>query len=109
MYIDLFAGCGGLSLGLQKAGLQGLFAVEKNQDAFATLNYNLMLKSNHFTWPKWLPIINWDINELINEHSQELASLRGQISLVVGGPPCQGFSMAGKRTGKRDEAFPAGP
>lgn len=100
MYIDLFAGCGGLSLGLQKAGLQGLFAVEKNQDAFATLNYNLMLKSNHFTWPKWLPIINWDINELINEHSQELASLRGQISLVVGGPPCQGFSMAGKRTGK---------
>ncbi len=100
MYIDLFAGCGGLSLGLQKAGWQGLFAVEKNQDAFATLNYNLMLKSNHFAWPKWLPIKNWDINELINKYGQELANLRGQVSLIVGGPPCQGFSMAGKRTGK---------
>lgn len=100
MYIDLFAGCGGLSLGLQNAGWQGLFAVEKNQDAFATLNHNLMIKGNHFMWPKWLPITNWDINELIDGYGRELADLRGQVSLVVGGPPCQGFSMAGKRTGK---------
>ena len=37
MYVDLFAGCGGLSYGLYNAGWQGLFAVEKNKDAFATL------------------------------------------------------------------------
>ena len=42
MYIDLFAGCGGLSLGLQKAGWTGLFAVEKNEDAFSTLKQKAM-------------------------------------------------------------------
>ena len=41
--IDLFSGCGGLSLGLYKAGWQGLFAIEKSQDAFKTLKYNLIL------------------------------------------------------------------
>ena len=43
-YIDVFAGCGGLSLGLHKAGLQGIFAVEKNADAFSTLKFNLIDK-----------------------------------------------------------------
>lgn len=100
MYIDLFAGCGGLSLGLQNAGWQGLFAVEKNQDAFATLKYNLIDKENHFSWPTWLPVTNLDINELIDKYGQELINLRGKVPLVVGGPPCQGFSMAGERTGK---------
>ena len=37
LYIDIFAGCGGLSTGLLKAGWTGLFAVEKNADAFSTL------------------------------------------------------------------------
>ncbi len=53
-YIDLFAGAGGLSLGLHKAGLTGLFAVERNKDAFATLKYNLIDKKSHFEWPEWL-------------------------------------------------------
>ncbi|MGT2949985.1 DNA (cytosine-5-)-methyltransferase [Streptococcus cuniculi] len=96
-YIDLFAGSGGLSLGLHNAGLKGVFAVEKNHHAFETLKYNLIDKKNHFDWPKWLEMKNWDINELLSKHHQELALLRGKIDLVVGGPPCQGFSMAGKR------------
>ncbi|MDO5773828.1 MAG: DNA cytosine methyltransferase, partial [Spirochaetales bacterium] len=41
-YIDIFAGCGGLSVGLYNAGLHGLFAIEKNKDAFSTLKYNLI-------------------------------------------------------------------
>ncbi len=98
MYIDLFAGCGGLSLGLKKAGWQGLFAIEKNQDAFATLNYNLLERSNHFIWPDWLKKTNLDINDLLMNYRTELSSLQGQVELIVGGPPCQGFSMAGKRT-----------
>ena len=44
-YIDLFAGCGGLSLGLYNAGWHGLFAVEKNADAFLTLSTNLLKKN----------------------------------------------------------------
>ncbi|MBC1442761.1 DNA cytosine methyltransferase [Listeria seeligeri] len=96
-YIDLFAGCGGLSLGLHNAGIQGLFAVEKNEDAFATLKYNLIDKKKHFLWPDWLEMTNWDIDELIKRHKSNLIELRGSVDLIVGGPPCQGFSMAGKR------------
>lgn len=96
-YIDIFAGCGGLSLGFCNAGLQGLFAVEKNNNAFQTLEYNLIDKKKHFKWPKWLPKSEHDINELIENYNMQLLELRGKVPLVVGGPPCQGFSMAGKR------------
>lgn len=43
-YIDLFSGCGGLSLGLHLSGWKGLFAIEKSPDAFQTLKYNLIEK-----------------------------------------------------------------
>lgn len=98
--IDIFAGCGGLSLGLYQAGWQGLFAVEKNKNAFETLEYNLIKSRNHFDWPEWLPKSNLDIIEVTNLYEQELRSLRGSVDLVAGGPPCQGFSMAGKREEK---------
>ena len=52
-YIDLFAGCGGLSLGLHNAGWKGLFAIEKSPDAFATLKFNLIDNKKHFDWPTW--------------------------------------------------------
>lgn len=97
-YIDLFAGCGGLSLGLFNTGLwKGKFAVEKSPDAFETLQYNLIDKKNHFDWPDWLPKQNHDINDVIKNHKDNLKSLRGEIDLVAGGPPCQGFSTAGRR------------
>lgn len=50
-YIDLFAGCGGLSLGLYNAGWHGLFAVEKNADAFLTLSTNLVEKKSTIHGP----------------------------------------------------------
>lgn len=99
-YIDIFAGCGGLSLGLYNAGLRGLFAIEKNKDAFSTLKFNLIDKNHHFDWPDWLDIKEHDINKILEENREELAALRGQVDLVAGGPPCQGFSMAGKRNNK---------
>lgn len=98
-YIDIFAGCGGLSVGLQSAGWQGLFAIEKNIDAFSTLKYNLVDKS-HFNWPNWLEIKNHDINKILNEKYENLRNLQGTVDLVAGGPPCQGFSLAGKRDTK---------
>ena len=97
IYIDIFAGCGGLSTGLFSAGWTGLFAVEKNPDAFSTLKYNLIDKKHHFLWPDWLSIGAHDINELIKNSTEQLQKLQGKITLVAGGPPCQGFSMAGKR------------
>ena len=92
--IDLFAGCGGLSLGLYQAGWNGLFAIEKNDFAFATLKANLIDNKKHFEWPKWLPQTPHDINEVLNNYDSELLALRGHVDLVAGGPPCQGFSMA---------------
>lgn len=95
--IDLFAGCGGLSLGLYLAGWNGVFAIEKNPCAYATLCHNLIEKKHHFDWPDWLPQKPLDILEVNKLYAEQLKSLRGSIDLVAGGPPCQGFSMAGRR------------
>lgn len=97
VYIDLFSGCGGLALGLHNAGWKGLFAIEKSSDAFGTLKYNLIDKNSNFDWPEWLPKTHHDINEVIQNYSENLKSLQGKVSLMAGGPPCQGFSMAGRR------------
>lgn len=99
LYIDLFAGCGGLSLGLKKSGWHGLFAVEKSEDAFATLKHNLVDRevAGKFDWPEWLPCKAITTSELITGYERELTQLREKVDLIAGGPPCQGFSFAGKR------------
>lgn len=97
IYIDLFAGCGGLSLGLHNAGWKGLFAIEKSKDAFLTLEHNLINCSDHFSWPSWLPKTNHDIKTVLKLYKSQLELLQGKVDLVTGGPPCQGFSTAGRR------------
>lgn len=98
-FIDLFAGCGGLSLGLKNAGWQGIFAIEKTPDAFETLKHNLIDKDivSPFDWPEWLPCKSTTTSELIANYSTQLRALRGTVDLIAGGPPCQGFSFAGRR------------
>ena len=95
--IDLFSGCGGLTLGLSRAGIRGIFAVEKSPDAFLTLQYNLMIQRTHFDWPDWLEKRSHDINVLLEEHKNDLLRYQGKVDLLAGGPPCQGFSLAGRR------------
>ncbi|MBD8638194.1 DNA cytosine methyltransferase [Sphingomonas sp. CFBP 13733] len=97
-YIDLFAGCGGLSLGLRKAGFECLFAVEQHQDAFDTYRHNLIEGDEQpFLWPDWLPFGPHDVVELSKQKVAQLRSLRGKVDLIAGGPPCQGFSTNGRR------------
>lgn len=101
-FIDLFAGCGGLSLGLSWAGAQGLFAVERDLMAFETFKANFLDNPQgpvgRFEWPAWLEQRAWSIDEMLAHHSGELESLGpGAIDLIAGGPPCQGFSFAGRR------------
>src|SRR5688572_5545192 len=100
-FIDLFAGCGGLSLGLMTAGWTGLFGVECQADAFRTLVHNLdgdnPRSPVRYQWPTWLEKKPWFVSELISKHQSELLALRGQVGAIVGGPPCQGFSTAGRR------------
>ena len=103
-YIDLFAGCGGLSLGLHNAGWEGLFAIEKSPDAFKTLKHNLIDNKNHFNWPSWLPKESMEIDKAIKLYKDRFETLKNKVDLVAGGPPCQGFSMAGRRN-ENDQTF----
>lgn len=99
VFADAFAGCGGLSLGLLQAGLEGRFAIEHDKFAFATLRANLLSKDSKFkfAWPRWLPKEPIAIGTLLDDYKARLESLEGKIDLLVGGPPCQGFSSAGRR------------
>lgn len=98
-FIDAFAGCGGLSLGLMQAGLKGRFAIERDKFAFATLKANLLAKGSpyKYVWPRWLPQEPIGIVELLQSHRERLEELSGTVDVLVGGPPCQGFSAAGRR------------
>ncbi len=98
-FIDLFAGCGGLSLGLMNAGLEGIFAIEKTEDAFKTLIHNLDHKKikNGYKWPIWLPQKNMTTRDLLDNYQSQLQELKDKVDLIAGGPPCQGFSFAGSR------------
>ena len=84
--IDLFAGCGGLSLGFEMAGFEIPLAIEK--DEWASETY----KKNHIN----THVITGDIVEIIN-----LNNILDQKDLpidgIIGGPPCQGFSLSGNR------------
>jgi DNA (cytosine-5)-methyltransferase 1 len=98
-FIDLCAGCGGLSLGLMNAGWEGLFAVEKEKDAYSTLHHNLVKDGvgGWFKWPEWLAREAISLESLISKHESNLKRHRGRIKLLAGGPPCQGFSSVGRR------------
>lgn len=98
-FIDLFSGCGGLSLGLSQAGWQGLFAIERAADAFETFRANFLDKNarHRFQWPDWLEQAAHSIDYVLSGHQGELKDLRGKVDLIAGGPPCQGFSFSGKR------------
>ncbi len=96
-FIDLFAGAGGFSLGFYQAGLKGIMAVERDPMAFHTLQHNLIDGVRAFDWPSWFTVAPHDIGGIIAEHEQQLIKLRGSVGVVSGGPPCQGFSHAGRR------------
>ncbi len=101
-FIDLFAGAGGLSLGLMSSGWRGVLAVEKNTTAFETLSHNLIDGTHGFTyeWPEWFPRKPCTVGRAAGTYRQHLLQLRGKVTMIVGGPPCQGFSLAGKRNKK---------
>ena len=86
---DLFAGCGGLSLGLVLAGWRGELAVEKDPDAFKTIQTNLLQNRSRefFSWPKEIPQKPLRISALLNKYIREIRALRGKVDLIAGGPP----------------------
>jgi DNA (cytosine-5)-methyltransferase 1 len=88
-FVDLFCGAGGMTQGFVQAGFQPVASVEVNEIASATHKINFP-HSHHFCG---------DIEKF--ESRQWLSEINSpEIHLVVGGPPCQGFSVAGKRDSK---------
>ena len=102
-FIDLFAGCGGLSLGLEQAGFNPVYVNELNNDALNTYLINrpeykhLHLKQFHSNDIKELSGSRNKLEELSKNLKSKFNIKKGDLSLVVGGPPCQGYSGIGHR------------
>lgn len=107
-YLDLFAGCGGLSLGLEKSGFELALAVEKSDMAAETFYHNFIARlQNKEEWKDFCslpPNLQAEQGLVVDEVARLLDNaplkrwLKNQdIDLIAGGPPCQGFSMAGRR------------
>lgn len=96
--VDLFAGCGGLGLGLEQAGFETLFVNELNHDAMSTYLLNRQGKGlddpkNHSNDITELTAKEGELEALADRLHRE----HGDVTLVAGGPPCQGFSGIGHR------------
>lgn len=107
-YIDLFSGCGGLSLGLEAAGFELVLAVEKSNMAAETFYHNFIKRiESEKEWVDYcdLPIEEQAKTKLVVSELQSvlnsaklIENLKNEgVDLIAGGPPCQGFSLAGRR------------
>ena len=89
--ISLFAGAGGCSLGFQQAGFNVLFATDIDDNAVASYRHN---------FPE-TPCVAGDVRDLGPEALLERVGLRpSELDILLGGPPCQGFSSAGMKLGE---------
>ena len=84
--IDLFSGCGGLSLGFEMAGFEVILAIDNWEDALVTYRHN----------HEGAHTLNADLLSLDPKEVEDKYNLHN-VSVIIGGPPCQGFSVAGKR------------
>lgn len=92
--LDLFCGCGGISLGFELAGYEIFGGIDINQDAINTFQYNF---PNAQT--KCIDLLNVDHKDI-----QTIFKDIQKVDIIVGGPPCQGFSSANRY--KKDEEDP---
>ena len=107
-YVDLFAGCGGLSLGLESQGGDLLVAVERSDMAAETFFHNLVRPlASKDEWKKYVSqstelqvaegVLVKELRALLDSKKAMKTIVDSEPDLVVGGPPCQGFSLAGRR------------
>ncbi len=102
--ISLFSGGGGLDLGLEAAGFETVFASDIDYHSCITLqNGKNNAKSKELPFLQHATILQADVNELTSKEVMNLAGVKkGEVDLLAGGPPCQAFSVFGKRKGVED-------
>jgi DNA (cytosine-5)-methyltransferase 1 len=91
-FIDLFAGCGGLSLGIEQAGFTTVFFNEIMPVYASTYLKNRDIPEGHY----YIGDIN-ELNKHLDDYRHIWENQKGGVDLVCGGPPCQGFSMANRQ------------
>ena len=84
-FIDLFSGCGGMSLGFEKSGFKELLAIDNWKDALVTYEHNI--KNAHTLCADLSCLSPYKVMSDYNITN---------VDVIIGGPPCQGFSVAGK-------------
>ena len=98
-YISLFSGAMGLDLGLEQAGWETQLVLDNYKSAIDTITDNKKKLNNPY-----LSIIHNDIRNYTASEILKLSNInKGELFAMVGGPPCQAFSSAGKRLGLEDE------
>jgi len=103
-FVDLFAGCGGLSLGLENSGFVPAYVNELDSDAMNSYLINrdnefplLREKYNSSDIQENLTIKKNALDEMTSNFEEDYGIKKGELGLVVGGPPCQGYSAMGIR------------
>lgn len=87
--IDLFSGCGGMTVGFKQAGFNTILASDIDVNCFKTFKKN---------FPE-TPFINEDISKISKKEFKSLIQNKN-VDIISGGPPCQGFSLANKNRNK---------
>jgi DNA (cytosine-5)-methyltransferase 1 len=92
--VELFAGAGGLAIGMANAGFHHVAVVEKDHESCETFREN---QRHHAP-----AVEGWPLYE-IDARKFDYSSLSSRVAVVSGGPPCQPFSVGGKQEGNRDD------
>ena len=90
--IDLFSGCGGMTLGFGWAGFNSVLASDIDENCEKTFATN---------FPE-IPFLCGDLSEFTKDEFDKIISEK-EIDVIIGGPPCQGFSLANKKRNKVSE------
>ena len=91
--LDLFCGCGGLSEGFKLSGYNIVAGIDFNQAAIDTYNYNFGKNKGYC----------FDLLEMNKEEVEKFVKKIGRIDIIIGGPPCQGFSSANRYKKEGDD------